>query len=97
MSSVTITVNLEPFPVPDSVSVTPETKPPFGKTATGAARRIELNAMRYSLSTLDETTLMALCDEFTDSVFKAAGKNRLDHQELKKHRRYRLRSGLSQS
>lgn len=62
----TIKLKLKPFSVPNFVLVeaTPKQRQEGFKDASS-----------YPLSDLDERTLMILCDEFTESVFKKAGKD----------------------
>ena len=74
MSVINVTIELEPFPIPPYVVPKAEAVPIGAIQKQGTHRRADL--VRYSLATLDEPTLLALCEEFTNSVFAAAGKTR---------------------
>lgn len=65
--SVTIKVKLQPFRVPSYV--THEASP-------GLRQDGFTEAAKTPLKDLDEETLAALCEEFTESVFANAGKER---------------------
>lgn len=62
----TITLELNPFPVPNDVT---GKMPGTGKREDGIRPTTVME-----LSELSEETLAALCDEFTQAVFAAAGK-----------------------
>ena len=61
----TLEVELQPFQVPNFVR--PVAKP--GKREDGFAETVA-----YPLSDLDSMTLWRLCKDFTDEVFRKAGK-----------------------
>ena len=62
---VSIEVKIKPFKVPSFVLTEQDAKP---------RQEGMQEAPKFSLSDLDATTLAKLCDDFTDSVFKKAGK-----------------------
>jgi hypothetical protein len=62
---VSINLVLQPFPVPTDVTI----QMPPGKREDGMKA-----APTLKLSDLNEETLAALCDQFTNAVFAAAGK-----------------------
>jgi hypothetical protein len=63
----TIEVKLKPFQVPNFV---------LTETAPKPRQEGIQEAPKYALEELDAETLEKLCDEFTDAVFKKAGKRR---------------------
>ena len=72
--NVTLEISLQPFDVPTVVRVVPPEQDPTKPIPRGTAKRLML--VTYPLDALDDITLMALCDEFTDAVFTKAGKTR---------------------
>ena len=62
----TIEVKLKPFPAPNFVITEAAAKP---------RQEGMQEAPKYALEELDAETLKKLCDEFTDAVFKKAGKS----------------------
>lgn len=64
---VMIEVRLKPFTVPNFVIAETEARP--------RQEGVSL-AQQYRLSALDPETLERLCEEFTNAVFKKAGKQR---------------------
>jgi hypothetical protein len=62
----TINLTLKPFPVPTEVTI----DMPAGKREDGAKPLPTLK-----LADLSEDALAALCEEFTNAVFEAAGKS----------------------
>lgn len=62
---INIKVNVAPFSVPDCVQI-------VGSRADG----INATPKTISLENIDEYALEKLCSDFTDGVFKIAGKQR---------------------
>ncbi len=64
---VSVDVTLRPFTVPNFVLIEEKERP-----------RSEgfVEPQKFALGDLSSETLEKLCEEFTDSVFKKAGKNR---------------------
>ena len=67
MSTVSIKVKLRPFTVPNYV---------IHETPPERRQNGFLEAPKTALKDLDDQTLSALCEEFAESVFKKAGKQR---------------------
>jgi len=68
---VTIELDLEPFKTPDYVTIKSQPKP--REDGFQGSNSIPL-------SEIDPTTLYALCQDFTNSVFKKAGKQQPPQQ-----------------
>lgn len=67
MSTVSIKVKLRPFTVPNFV---------IHEAPPGLRQDGFFEGPKTALKDLDEQTLAALCEEFTENVFKKAGKQR---------------------
>lgn len=77
MAEINIVLETEPFLVPDCVVVVNVAERPLrgSPRRQGTERMLKL-PMKYMLADVDVDSLHAMCEEFAESVFLAAGKNR---------------------